>query len=70
MDRFKYEFQSEFAKRYLAEGEAKVLLKQLALKFGPLSDSVTERVNSASLTELDAWTSRVLTAATLDEVLR
>ena len=43
MDPAKYEFQSKFAKRYLSEGEAKVVLKLLALKFGPLSDEVTAR---------------------------
>jgi hypothetical protein len=78
MDPAKYEFQSEFARRYLAEGEAKgeargeakVVLKLLALKFGPLSDEVTARVKSASAAELDQWTDRVLSATTLDEVLR
>jgi len=81
MDPAKYEFQSEFAKRYLAQGraegeargeirgEAKVLLKQLTLKFGPLPDGVAQRVQTASIAELDRWTERVLSAQSLQQVL-
>ena len=53
-----------------AEGEARVLAKVLTLKFGPLTDAVTARVRSASAEELELWTERVLSAATLDDVLR
>jgi hypothetical protein len=78
MDPAKYEFQSDFAKRYLsqgraegeAKGEARILLKLLALKFGPLSAAIAERVQTASIAELDLWADRVLNATTLDEVLR
>jgi predicted transposase YdaD len=90
MDPAKYEFQSEFAKRYLsqgraegrAEGEAKgraegasmggarVLLKLLALKFGPVPTTVIDRLQRASVEELERWTERVLSSATLDDVLR
>jgi uncharacterized protein DUF4351 len=77
MDPAKYEFQSEFAKRYLAQGraegeirgEAKVLLKQLTLKFGALPQAVADRVLSASIDELDRWAERVLTADRLEQVL-
>ncbi|HEU4412187.1 MAG TPA: DUF4351 domain-containing protein [Polyangiaceae bacterium] len=51
------------------EGEAKVLLKQLALRFGPVPEGVEARVRSASEAELDRWAERVLTAASLDDVL-
>jgi hypothetical protein len=82
MDPAKYEFQSEFAQRYLSQGEAKgraegrvegearVLIKLLTLKFGPLSDIVRDRVQGARVEELELWTERVLSASTLDEVLR
>jgi hypothetical protein len=74
MDPAKYEFQSEFARHYLsqgrAEGAARVLIQQLTLKFGPLSQTLTERIRSASLPELDLWTERVLAATALDDVLR
>jgi hypothetical protein len=86
MDPAKYQFQSEFARRYLeqgrSEGETKgfaegefrgrseTVLKLLALRFGPLEHVVMERVRNASLAELEAWTERVLSASTLDDVLR
>ncbi|MET0386509.1 MAG: DUF4351 domain-containing protein, partial [Polyangiales bacterium] len=73
MDPAKYEYQSDFAKHYLAqgraEGRAETLVKQLSLKFGPLSAAVDARVRGASADELDSWTERVLSAASLDEVL-
>ena len=78
MDPAKYEFQSDFAQLYLSQGRAEgrtegaagVLIKQLTLKFGPLSQAHSDRIHSASLEELDVWTERVLTAAALVDVLR
>jgi hypothetical protein len=52
------------------EGHASALLKLLTLKFGALSQGVTDRVQGAAVAELDLWTERVLSAASLDEVLR
>ncbi|MFZ5892446.1 MAG: Rpn family recombination-promoting nuclease/putative transposase [Myxococcota bacterium] len=59
-----------------AEGELKgraaerveMLLEVLSSRFGALPDSVRERVRSATLDELRAWTSRVLEAASLEAV--
>ena len=80
MDPVKYEFQSEFAKRFLAEGReegraagrfegrAEIVIKQLTLRFGPLSDDLTARVKAANTDELDQLAERVLTAASLDEI--
>lgn len=51
-------------------GRAALLLKQLQLKFGAVPDAVRERVHAASIDELDRWGERVLTAATLEDVLR
>jgi hypothetical protein len=72
MDPAKYEFQSEFAKRYLsqgrAEGAANVLSKLLTLKFGGLDAATAERLRVASTVELERWAERILTAATLDDV--
>jgi hypothetical protein len=50
------------------EGEAKALLKQLALRFGPLSQEVEARVRSAPEAQLERWLERVLTAAALADV--
>src|SRR5690606_10789358 len=53
-----------------ASGRAKLLLKQLQLKFGALPADVRGRVEAASIEELDRWAERVLTEASLDDVLR
>ena len=53
-----------------SRGRAAVLLRQLQLKFGPLPEVVTARVQSASIEELDAWAERILSATSLDEALR
>lgn len=53
----------------MADGMATLLLRQLGLRFGPLPDRVGARVRSATTEELKAWADRVLTAASLDEVL-
>lgn len=77
MDPRKYEYQSDFAKRYVAEGEAKgevkgrasVVARQLALRFGPLTREVETRIAEASIAELDGIAERLLTAQTLHEAL-
>jgi predicted transposase/invertase (TIGR01784 family) len=53
-----------------AKGRAEMLLKQLAVKFGPVSEDVSQRVRSASLEELERWVELVLTASSLEDVLR
>lgn len=74
MKQGKYEYQSDFARKYFSEGEARgrsvALLKLLQLRFGAVSDAVTTRVRSASLEELDLWTERVLSAESVEDVLR
>lgn len=49
-------------------GETRVLLRQLRLKFGPLSPDTEERVRSADSDLLLVWSDRILTAGSLDEV--
>ena len=50
--------------------QARVILEgQLAQRFGALSQATRARIEAATLTELNAMTLRVLTAATVDEVL-
>ena len=82
MDPSKYEYQSDFAKRYFsegrekgrvegrAEGTASVLSKLLALKFGELDAATAERLRTASATELGRWAEQILTASNLEEVFR
>jgi predicted transposase YdaD len=52
------------------EGEARVLLRQLRLKFGPLSPETEERVLSTDADRLLEWSERVLTAERLDDIFR
>jgi hypothetical protein len=80
MDPAKYEYQSEFARRYIAlgkaegkalgkaEGKAELVLKLMGLRFGPLAENVVARVRAASVAELDLFAERVLTAKSPDEV--
>lgn len=51
------------------EGEAQVLLRQLQLKFGGLSEQTIRQVRDADAEILLVWSERVITAASLDEVL-
>jgi len=51
------------------EGEVAMLLRQIARKFGPPSETVRERITHADSETLLAWSDRILTAQTLDEVL-
>lgn len=73
MDPAKYEYQSDFARRYLAqgrsEGRAEALLRQLHLKFGSVSDTQIARVREASVDELDRWVDRVLSATSIEDTL-
>ena len=73
MDAKKYEYQSEFARRYygqgVAQGRMELLLKQLAKRYGALSAAVATRIREATASELDGIAERVLTATTLDEAL-
>ena len=93
MDPAKYEYQSEFARKYFslgkaegeAEGEAKgeakgkaegkaegkveLVLKQLAVRFGPLDDGVVARVRGSTVADLDRIAEQLLTAESVEEVL-
>jgi flagellar biosynthesis/type III secretory pathway protein FliH len=51
-------------------GQAELLLRQLSLRFGELSNEVQARVAAASLEQLAVYAERVLSADSLDDVLR
>jgi hypothetical protein len=51
------------------EGQAELLFRLLEHRFGPLPLHVGGRVLDAPPRKLDKWALRVLTAASLDEVL-
>jgi hypothetical protein len=93
MDAQKYEYQSDFARRYIAqgrkegrkegvkdglakgleEGEAHgrvaLLIRQLTVRFGQLDSPTRERIERASISDLDALGERLLLARTLHEAL-
>jgi predicted transposase YdaD len=52
------------------EGEARVLLRLLRLKFGSLDPEIEERVRSADADHLLGWSERILTAENLQDVFR
>jgi hypothetical protein len=77
MNASKYEYQSEFARRYFGQGKAagkvegrvEIVLELLATRYGMLSAAVETHVRGAGSAELDAIAKRMLTASTLDEAL-
>ncbi|MGI5216840.1 Rpn family recombination-promoting nuclease/putative transposase [Nocardia sp. CA-290969] len=52
-----------------AEALVETLTELLTIKFGPLPATAADRIRSAGNGQLQAWTRRVLTATSLDEVL-
>ena len=69
MDVKKYEYQSEFARRYYGQGRIDMLLKMLTTRYGTLPPEVTDKVRNASATELDGIAERVVTAKTLEKAM-
>lgn len=64
-DRLRSEGRNEGRKEGLEEG----LLKLLRARFGDVPEAAVARIQAASIAQLDAWLDRILTAATLDDVL-
>jgi hypothetical protein len=56
--------------RGIAKGKAELLRKLLTLKFGELSEEAQQTLARASEIQLDRWTERILSAETLDAVIR
>src|SRR5690606_28902080 len=52
----------------IEQGQRKVLLRQLARRFGPLPEAITTRVARADAEDIERWSDRILDAASLDEV--
>jgi hypothetical protein len=85
MDPAKYEYQSELARKWVAEGKAegkaegrlegeregrvRLLSRLLTLRFGALPADAQARLEAAALDELDAIGERLLSAATLGDAL-
>ncbi|HVZ33110.1 MAG TPA: DUF4351 domain-containing protein, partial [Polyangiaceae bacterium] len=77
MDPAKYEYQSDFAKHYVAQGRmegelrgrAAIVARQLTRRFGALSPEVAARISAASVDELDTIADRLLAAQSIEEAL-
>jgi predicted transposase YdaD len=79
------EYQGDFARRYVAqgrtegkaegkaegrmEGQIEMLLKLLALRYGPLAEPVQSLIRKLQNAQLDTVAERLLTAPTLEEAL-
>jgi hypothetical protein len=62
------EGKKEGLKEGRREGEVRLLVRQLELKFGPLSPRDRERIDATDSDRLLDWGERILTARSLDEV--
>jgi hypothetical protein len=81
MDARKYEYQSEFARQYVAEGRAEgratgvaegraaLIIRLLKLRFGVVDAALESRIHGASIDELDSIGERLLVASSLEEAL-
>jgi hypothetical protein len=75
--KLKYQFQSEWAREQFAErmaegelrGRAALIIRQLVARFGQVAPQVDDRIQHASIAELDAIGERLLTAPTLQDAL-
>ena len=54
----------------IVKGEALVLQRLLAKRFGPLPAHVVHTISTASAEQIDTWVDRVLDAPSLEDVLR
>ena len=59
------------AEQLMAEGARRILLRLIKqqLQVESLPRDALERIDSASLSELETWTGRVIGASSLDEIL-
>jgi hypothetical protein len=69
MAQHNYAYQSDFAKKYVAEGKRETLREQMELRFGELPAELLDRIDSADSDALSLWTRRILTAGSLAEVV-
>ncbi len=51
-----------------AKGRANALVELLTIKFGTIPAGITDAIHTADPAEVRTWTTRVLTATTLDDI--
>jgi hypothetical protein len=73
MDARTDEYQSDFARRYIAqgrvEGRAALILQLLTFRFGLIGADIESRIQRASIPELERIAERLLAARTLEEAV-
>jgi hypothetical protein len=69
MTGFAQRFREEGREEGLQRGEARILTALLRLRFGELPAAIRQRIETTDADTLLRWSERVLTAATLDEIL-
>lgn len=69
-DTWAEEFKQQGLEQGIVKGEALVLQRLLAKRFGPLPAHVVHTISTASAEQIDTWVDRVLDAPTLHDVLR
>lgn len=62
------EWTREWEQNGVQKGEARLLMRQLELKFGALRPEDQARIDGTDAERLLSWGERVLTARSLDEV--
>jgi prophage antirepressor-like protein len=70
IDRWNRELREKSLQEGLQEGEARIVLQLLRLKFGALAPEIEEQVRSADADRLLGWSERILTAERLQDVFR
>lgn len=70
IDRWNREIREKGRQEGRQEGEARMLLRQLRLKFGALAPEIEEQVCSADADRLLVWGERILTAVSLEDIFR
>ncbi|MBF0438007.1 MAG: DUF4351 domain-containing protein [Magnetococcales bacterium] len=61
-------FQFRRAVNIREGGEAKIILRQLTRRFGPLPSAIQEKIAQANAESLELWGDRVLDADSLENV--
>ncbi|MCD6010105.1 Rpn family recombination-promoting nuclease/putative transposase [Halomonas sp. IOP_31] len=59
-----------WARREQQQGETRLLIKQIKMKFGELPEWAQRRLEHASADQLDEWSMSILTASSLDELFK
>lgn len=70
IDRWNRELREKSLQEGRQEGEARIVLQLLRLKFGALAPEIEEQVRSADSDRLLGWSERILTAECLQDIFR